>query len=582
MNSVSNNTKSDQVSKQNSLNKSMDEHLGSTSNNVLTQQPMRLCDVSIPDNDDFSDIEPIVSEFHPARIYRLGQSGIEYSPVIDPNITILSESEIGYLIWSFKVWRSDVVISGIYHDGILKLLFNLGVYRRIRENSRGYQYIREQDNKLEQVDIAYVKKLIKDYIDTLDSEIIFSFQGLEIRVQRDKLMEMYLRFAPQKLEDKFLQLLTIHSKPLLGDSGKAAYFFFQNSIQKVTADSIESVSYDTLSDSCIWKDHIIKRPFTYTNEGDKSKYHHFIRNVTNNESDRFDAFKSAIGYLLNNYSSPSETQAIIAYDEEITDTKNPMGGTGKGIKAKSIAELRKVTKIDGKKFNPNDRFKFQDVDATTQVVWLDDISPQVGFETFHSCLTDGWSIEKKYQDSYLIPPDRSPKLLITSNTILQGGGSTNKRRQFVLEFGKHYSSKIRKGNEKPIESEHGGLFFDDNDWDALEWSRFYSFMLDCCQFYHQKGLVAYEVKTVHLNLLRQNTCDEFFEWVLSQSFSDSFRYETKKYYTSYLESAGISKELFGYQKFSDYLKTYATSRNMKFTSFRSNGIQYFKFEKITN
>src|SRR5439155_25720777 len=120
---------------------------------------------------------------------------------------------------------------------------------------------------------------------------------------------------------------------------------------------------------------------------------------------------------------------------------------------------------------------------STQVVWLDDARPELGFETFHSCLTDGWSIEKKFKDQFFIEPEDSPKLLITCNTILKGEGTTNKRRQFIIEFSNHYSRNIKQGNEEPIKTEHGCTFFAQDDWKPQEWNQFFFFMLDCTRQY---------------------------------------------------------------------------------------------------
>jgi hypothetical protein len=530
----------------------------------------------IRDNDDFSDIEPVKSRSSNLHSVTSSQ-GYNYSNVDDPEITVLSDTEIGYKLWSFKISSSTISLTGMYHDGLLKRINELGVYRKTRSNSDSYMFVQETDNVLEQTDVGFIKTLIKNDIEAKDSELVFHFRGIKVQVTRDKLVEMYLKFAPGKLEDRFLVMLPLHEKPLLRDTRDYSYFAFRNCVYRICKDTVETIAYKALDNMCIWKDHIIDRELHYSNNGEQAQFFKFLQNVTGHDKERLLAFRSAIGYLMNNHGVPTETQAIIAYDEEITDVKNPMGGTGKGVFAKSISQTRKVDQIDGKRFYPSDRFKFQDINESTQVVWVDDISSVVGFETFHSCLTEGWHIEKKHKDSYSIPAELSPKLLITSNIIMQGSGTTNKRRQFLLEFSNHYSLKIKKGIEKPIESEHGGIFFDDKDWDAAEWNKFYSLMLDCCRFYHNSGLVTYEHKSIHLNILKQGTSEEFFNWVHRQSLEASKQYETNKYYSDFLEYSYQSESAFTNRRFFDFLKKYATSRNLSCSSERRNGTQYFIF-----
>lgn len=70
---------------------------------------------------------------------------------------------------------------------------------------------------------------------------------------------------------------------------------------------------------------------------------------------------------------------------------------------------------------------------TTQIVWIDDAPHKLGFEIFHSVLTDGWNVEKKREHEIIISPEHSPKLLLTSNSVVEGEGNTNERR--AVHFG---------------------------------------------------------------------------------------------------------------------------------------------------
>ena len=164
----------------------------------------------------------------------------------------------------------------------------------------------------------------------------------------------------------------------------------------------------------------------------------FLMNVSDGSSERFSAYKSALGYLMHTYSHPSRGQAVVLYDQTITDINQPQGGTGKGVIVNAINQIRVVTKIDGKRFDPNDRFNFQTVQPFTEVVCLDDVIKTFDFSVLYSCLTDGLTVERKNQPAFLIAPDKSPKFILCSNSILDSEGTSNKRRQFILELSPFY------------------------------------------------------------------------------------------------------------------------------------------------
>jgi hypothetical protein len=91
-------------------------------------------------------------------------------------------------------------------------------------------------------------------------------------------------------------------------------------------------------------------------------------------------------------------------------------------------------------------------------------------------------------------------------------GSSNIRRQFIIEFGNHYKKQIKKGNEKPIQAEHGCIFFSD-DWDEAEWKRFDQYMIGCVVEYLRDGLQPYALRSADQNRLRQVAGEEFYEWI---------------------------------------------------------------------
>ena len=407
--------------------------------------------------------------------------------------------------------------------------------------------------------------------------IEFDFDGHRVSVQIEKLRETYLNQHHLIFNDNFLEHLPTHTKPILRDTKDEAFFCFKNKIIQISEEGIQSIEYSNISNMCIWRTQIIDHDFHYVDNNYKCHFGKFITNVCSDEEDRRAAFHSAIGYLLHNYSHPSRGQAVIAYDEDITDLKSPMGGTGKGLFANAIKQLRNVAKIDGKKFDSRDKFKYQDIDVSTQVVWLDDVKPELGFETFNSVLTDGWSVEKKYKDQFFIKPEDSPKMIICSNAILNGNGTTHKRRQYIIEFSNHYSKQIKIGNEEPIINEHGCTFFDKEDWDANEWQMFFSYMIDCVREYFEYGLQVYEYKSLNKNKLMQSTSEEFCIWVEAQGFVIGQPYITKEKFDDFKSTYYGADSDFKQRGFTNWLKKYAESKGWKYAAKSNNCIQYFGF-----
>src|SRR5690625_7176873 len=103
------------------------------------------------------------------------------------------------------------------------------------------------------------------------------------------------------------------------------------------------------------------------------------------------------------------------------------------------------------------------------------------------------NIEQKHRDEFFISAEDSPKIVIASNTVLANEGTTNKRRQFIIEFSDHYSRHIKNGTEEPIRDEHGCMLCTD-DWDEAEWKKFDTCMIRCGKSYLIEYMLRYAYK----------------------------------------------------------------------------------------
>jgi hypothetical protein len=500
----------------------------------------------------------------------------------------ISSHQFVISIWKFKYSKKfDVYyLAGLYLDGFLKICTYLGYYKRYHDDGKSHCLIHDKAGIIQEVKAIRLKDEVFDPDQLLFEDLKFDYinpvgQIFPISVTAEELRETYLKNYHNVLNDNFLEHLTTHEKPLLKDSLNQTYLFFLNVIVKITSTHNTVLDYSSLTGSCIWKENIIQRNFAYVEDYSACHFSRFISNICSNDPLRIKAVRSAIGYLVNTYGNVANSRAVICYDEEITDLKNPQGGTGKGVLAQAIKEVRTVTKLDGKRLDPKDKFRWQAIEQSTQIVWVDDAPAKLGFDIFHSVITDGWNVEKKNKEVFYIRPQDSPKLLLTSNSIVTGNGNTNERRQFIIEFSPFYSTLQRNGIKEPVLHVHGCTFFDPDDWSTDEWNMFYSFMVDCCRLYHAEGLQFIQHAGFEKNRLLQSTSSDFDEWMEEKNFKVGQEYNRADEYREFIDSCGPFKD-FPPRRFTSWLKEYANYKQYEFKSRKSNGQSYFSFSQCSS
>jgi hypothetical protein len=488
----------------------------------------------------------------------------------------LSQNQFYYKIWLFeKPAGSDFVkLSGIYRTGLLDQIDLLGFRKRYRPDS-SFAYVLEYENIITAVEISQIRDSLTQYIEQL-SEINIEHKGLTFTATVEKQQEIFYRNSHTLFNDAFLGHLKNHDKPILKDSKKEMFFSFSNCVVKVTKDKIETIPFGELENVCIWKDHLIKRPFHYSQDYTEALFNRFLGNVSNFSEEtpqRYEAVFSATGYLLHNYSSPKDGRAVVAYDEELTGKNEPAGGTGKGLFEQGLKQMRNVAEIDGKKLKDDNQFSYQSVTERTQIIYFDDVRTDFDFLILNSNLTTGWQIEQKRKAPFRFHPSENPKTYITSNTILKAEGTTAQRRMFVLEFSPYYS-KLIKQNLEPIILEHGCTFFNDEDWNSDEWCRFYMLLVEAAKYYLQKGLRFYEHVSVSQNKLIQFTSEDFAEWFEQKQLQPGDEFLMKDLFLEFKATYYGEENDFSQRAFYSWMKKGAKIKNCKL-EVRKSGERYY-------
>ncbi len=470
---------------------------------------------------------------------------------------------------------SYLYLSGLYQNGVKMLLLHMGVCY-LKENNK-YILIKKEENVISEITIKEIKDLINDYLKQLP-ELSLNIDAAKGVFTTEAQIETFYRQSNIVINNSSLEYLEKEEWPIIKDTTDKCYLFFENGIIVVDLASIVKSDYNTFNGGLVLEKNIIK--FKIGNkDSNPCHFSKFICNVCNNDPNRILAIRSAIGYLIHSFHRKSGGQMVIIYDESITDINNPQGGTGKGIIANSIKMIRTTVKIDGKKFNGDNRFDFQEVTSSIRVIWLDDVGKFFDIDRFNSISTDGFNTEKKFEGSIFIQSEDAPKIIICSNGTLDCTGTTRRRRQFIIELSNHYSSKIKSGVEEPIVEEHGCRFFTE-DWENEEWNRFYWYMIDCVQLFLKNGLMPVPPINLIENRARNILGDELYEWIKSKSFQVNVDYDTRDSFEEYRDLFESGNTKFTQRNFSNKLKLYASlynqSINFSTSSVGSTKISYFR------
>lgn len=374
----------------------------------------------------------------------------------------------------------------------------------------------------------------------------------------------------------YLSMIKTEKIDILKDKADTAYLFYLNGVVEVKKDSKQLKSYSDFNMN-IWRDQVIKRNYIETDHHN-SEFREFVWKISGgfdktesmNENDkakyslaveRYNAFQTAIGYLVHSYNSNATGKAIVLNDEMISD--DPNGRSGKSLLSNAIGHLKKVTSLNGKNFSFQGDFPYQSVKTDCQVLVFDDVKRGFMFENLFSVITEGIDITYKGKDTIKLPIEDSPKVLITTNYILKGSGGSHDARKFELELSAFFNSKYT-----PVDHFGHYLF---RDWDDEQWMMFDCYMIECLKKYLRNGLMSYKVISLPIKKLEADITKELFEcikvvefeeWISANEFYDTYKSCCSKPYLAKTKNA-VTTALKKYCEFFNYEYESVTSNNLK-------------------
>jgi hypothetical protein len=364
----------------------------------------------------------------------------------------------------------------------------------------------------------------------------------------------------------------------LRDNSDTSYLFYRNGVVVINKDTVTLKKYSDFG-VYIWEDQVIDRDYIKADHHE-SEYRTFIWKISGGidlpeypiadeeakyktAQERYNSFKSVIGYLLHSYNVGGDNKAIILNDEAISD--DPNGRSGKGLFWNALKHLKKVQSLNGKSFNFNDQFPYQSVKTDCQILVWDDVKKNFDFEQLFSVITEGIEITYKGKDTIKLPIQDSPKILITTNYTIKGKGGSHEARRFELELSSFFNDKYT-----PIDF-FGHKLFD--DWDSDEWARFDMFMIECLKIYLVNGLIPYTPISLPLKKFQVEISIELYRAIADVKIGEWVPYND--FYNDYCQRV---------KKFTERTKTFVTQSLKKYCEFHglnyeqlnSNGVRKFK------
>lgn len=349
--------------------------------------------------------------------------------------------------------------------------------------------------------------------------------------------EMLLKGQTKYFAKNELDSLPYREVTLKRDTFEYSYFYFRNCYLRVNrSGDIEQLPYDNV-EGYIWESNKIKHDYQDADitildasnqllpyERINCEFARFIAFCSynpNNEEEshfsravitqRFFAFCSAIGWLLDGYKHPSKRTSIFAVDHKIGDRNEANGRTGKSMIPQACAKLKKVANISGKNYDPKYQFCDEPITVDTQIVNFNDMQRNFDVENIFEKIADPYSVNRRNQGFIFFDYATSPKIYYSTNFTPKGDGESYKSRMTVIEFTDYFNS----GHTPYDEFGHG--FFDDS-WTPEEWQRFYNFMVWCVSYYKENGLVDYPHPNMEARKLINDVVPEFIDFMEDPDF----------------------------------------------------------------
>ena len=459
-----------------------------------------------------------------------------------------------------RFWYVKNKIPKINQVEYFEFLKSLGIMNYYPESGRNDLkpiLIQVINNQAEPINQNYIIRITSEYL---------------LKNKKKKFLNAYLGSINSIVNEKSLSSLSAFEGEFNRDTKDKAFFYFKNVIAEVSQDGIKSLNYMDLK-GIIWKSQIIDKVFTIKNTFKVLKncvFHSFLKDITSHKDKkkakkRYLHLLSIIGYLLHDYKDETFAKAVVLMDEKVSDEAS--GGTGKTLLARSLGKLRKVVQEDGKSFNPDDRFVFQQVMLDTQIFQVDDTKKNFNFERLFAVITEGLQVEKKGEPKFTIPYANSPKILITTNYVVGDKADSADRRREEFELTNFYHSGFGP------DTKYKHQFF--LDWDDNQWNLYFNLMLVATKSFLKNKIMPSEPINTEYKRLVNKVGEEIIEFIENE-VEIGVEHDKNKLFNKFLIQYPNVK-IYHQRSFTNCIKEYASIKGLILDKRHSGNINYLTF-----
>ena len=381
-----------------------------------------------------------------------------------------------------------------------KFLHGLGFRRYMPgEVDEGFILVQVIDNIIYRRNMGQVKGIVFDILQRLPVQVTIPPNHTIDPCWRQDIQRAVIKNERGLFTMGKAEFLPDLDKNILRDGARESYFVYRNGWVEVTRSGASQLRPHKDLPGLVWQDQIIDRDYYPESAPGISMAQQFIYLISGKDDERAEALHTAIGYLLHRFKSPSLNKAVILMDEQVSSLPN--GGTGKSLIGQMVNQMRQTLLIDGRAFRPDKSFLFQRYKDYHSVINFDDVHQWFDLGFVYVTLTQGLTVEKKGKEEIMTKFSETPKVLVSTNFVVQGQGQSSLRRRADYEISPYFSS-----NWQPV-NEFGKQFF--IDWTPEEWSSFDKFMHNCIFEFLNKGLLVPHSLNRDLRALIQLTSPDF-------------------------------------------------------------------------
>lgn len=471
----------------------------------------------------------------------------------------------------FKIKRNGDNFAGFIIDRLkfIKCLQRLG-FRRF-DIDRSHSFIHIETGIVREVTLTEMIDAFFNYLKT-------NFDSLGTGVDIDMLISSMYTGIGNYFNEKLMYRLEVEKNmKFMKDGQHEKYLFYQNGFLRITKDGHKLLPYSGMNGN-IWNNELLPRMFKKSVSG-VGVFEKFCLKVCNNKPERLQALQSIIGYLMHTYFD-TKLRAVLFTDSRISDDDEPNGRTGKTLLCKAIALMvnpeplmRTFCELNGKDFDPANKYKYQDCCINTKIVALNDVRKNYNIENHFNDITEGLTVEQKNKNPFRI----FAKLVFITNKTIKISGESAKDRVIEFEFSEYFHSK-----HSPYD-EFKHWFF--RDWDANEWGRFDLFIANSITLYLKHGIIESEKINLDTRKLNEETNRDFVEFMNDLKIYNGQRFDKKVLFESFItQYPDYNDRKFKQSRFTKWCILY-TRYHPDFIEFKktdeekSGDIRYITFNK---